>query len=66
MLADENPEWGNLAPPTLGGTTVRLHLYVDDVDAVFARALAAGAKEIFPVPTTAPVGSKTPSGTSGS
>jgi PhnB protein len=49
MLADENPEWGNLAPPSLGGTTVRLHLYVDDVDAVFARALEAGAKEIFPV-----------------
>lgn len=49
MLADENPEWGNLAPPSLGGTTVRLHLYVDDVDAVFKRALEAGAKEVFPV-----------------
>ncbi|HYO46171.1 MAG TPA: VOC family protein [Gemmatimonadota bacterium] len=49
MLADENPEWGNFAPPSLGGTTVRLHLYVDAVDAVFARAIAAGAKEVIPV-----------------
>ena len=40
---------GNFAPPTLGGTTVRLHLYVDDVDAVFARAIALGAKERIPV-----------------
>ena len=49
MFAEENPEWGNHAPPSLGGTTVRLHLYVDDVDAVFARALALGAKERIPV-----------------
>lgn len=48
-LADENPDWGNAALPMLGGTTVRLHLYVDDVDTVFACALEAGAKERFPV-----------------
>lgn len=45
ILADESPDWGNHAPPTLGGTPVRLYLYVEDVDAVFARALEAGATE---------------------
>jgi len=49
MLADENPEWGAQAPPTVGGTPVTLHTYVEDVDAVFAAALAAGAKELRPV-----------------
>ena len=49
MLAEENPEWGNLSPSTLGGTTVRLHLYVDDVDTVFARAVELGANERFPL-----------------
>jgi PhnB protein len=49
MLAEENPDWGNVSPTSLGGTTVRLHLYVDDVDAVFARALALGAVERIPV-----------------
>ncbi len=46
MLADEYPELvdiiGTLAPATLGGTTVTLHLTVDDVDAAFDRAVAAG------------------------
>jgi PhnB protein len=49
MLAEENLEWGNVSPTTLGGTTVRLHLYVNDVDAVFARALGLGAVERIPV-----------------
>jgi PhnB protein len=49
MLAEENPDWGNVSPTSLGGTTVRLHLYVDNVDAVFARALALGAVERIPV-----------------
>lgn len=48
MLAEENPEWGNHAPPSLGGTAVRLHLYVEDVDAVFRRAVDAGAKALVP------------------
>ena len=43
MLADENPEMGALAPLTVGGTPVGLHLYVPDVDAVAAKAVAAGA-----------------------
>jgi PhnB protein len=48
MLADEFPEAGNQSPKTLGGTAVTLSLYVGDVDAVHARALAAGAIELRP------------------
>jgi len=43
MLADEQPENGYVGPQTLGGTGVSLMLYVPDVDATFARAVAAGA-----------------------
>jgi PhnB protein len=49
MLADEFPEFGNVSPATLNGTTVRLHLEVDDVDAVCERAVAAGAVVLIPV-----------------
>jgi PhnB protein len=44
MLAEENPQWGNVSPLTLGGSPVSLSLYVDDVDTVFAKALKEGAK----------------------
>jgi PhnB protein len=44
LLAEENEQWGNISPQTLGGSTVYLSLYVEDVDAVFAKALKAGAK----------------------
>jgi PhnB protein len=44
MLAEENIQWGNSSPQTLGGSPVTLCLYVEDVDAVFARALREGAK----------------------
>jgi PhnB protein len=43
MLADEFPGMGFLSPKSIGGTPVTVHVYVEDVDAVFARALAAGA-----------------------
>ena len=43
MLSDEHPELGILSPQTLGGTPVTLYLHVEDVDAVYARAIAAGA-----------------------
>ncbi len=43
MLSDEFPEMGMRGPRTLGGTPVTLSVYVEDVDAVFAAALAAGA-----------------------
>ena len=43
MIADENIEWGNKSPQTLGGTPVSICLYVKDVDTVFNNALHAGA-----------------------
>lgn len=48
-LADEFPEMGVLAPPAIGGTPVVLGLEVDDAEAVFARAVAAGAQVRQPV-----------------
>ena len=48
MLADECPEHGMLGPKALGGTTVTIHLIVEDVDASIARAEKAGAKIIMP------------------
>ena len=49
MLVDEMPEWGSLGPKVLKGSPVVIHLYVDDVDAFTARAVAAGAKVTMPV-----------------
>jgi PhnB protein len=49
MLVDEMPEWGSLGPKALKGSPVVIHLYVDDVDAFTARAVAAGAKVTMPV-----------------
>lgn len=49
MLSDEHPEIDVLGPESRGGTTVGLHISVDDADRVFADALAAGAKSIRPV-----------------
>lgn len=46
MLADEFPEMGRLSPPPGGDHSVGMHLYVEDVDAVFKKALAAGAKKL--------------------
>ena len=49
MLADERPEIGFPSPQKLGGSPVIIHLYVEDVDAVFSQATAAGAKVLRPV-----------------
>lgn len=49
MLADEFPEMGYRSPRTLGGSPVCLLLYVEDVDAVFAAAIAAGGTETMAV-----------------
>jgi len=43
MLAEENEQWGNLSPQSIGGSPVSLCLYVEDVDAVFDKALKSGA-----------------------
>lgn len=49
MLADESPDMGYRGPQSLGGTTVSIVLYVEAVDAWFARAIAAGGTELRPV-----------------
>jgi PhnB protein len=49
FVVDENPEAFNLSPTSLDGTTVRINLVVDDPDATAAKAVGAGASEIFPV-----------------
>lgn len=49
MLADEHPEIDARGPESYGGTPVSLMVYVQDVDSVFKKALAAGAKELRPV-----------------
>ena len=48
FLADEFPEMGARSPKALGGSPVTIHLYVADVDAVFNRAIQAGATAQMP------------------
>src|SRR5215468_9663961 len=48
-IGDEFPEMGVVSPLTLGGTYGALHLAVADADAVWQRALAAGATEFEPL-----------------
>jgi PhnB protein len=49
MLADEFPEMNFRSPRSVGGTPVNIHLYVQDVDKVAKKAVAAGAKLLRPV-----------------
>jgi PhnB protein len=50
MMTDETPEFPDwLSPLSRGGSAVHIYLYVEDVDAVFNQAIAAGAKELVPV-----------------
>ena len=49
MLVDEMKECDAMGPKSLNGSPVTIHLYVDDVDAVVTRAVAAGAKVTMPV-----------------
>ncbi len=49
MLADEFPDWGSVGPETLKGTPVVIHLYVEDADSVFDRAVKAGAAITMPL-----------------
>jgi PhnB protein len=48
-VADESQEHQNFSPESLGGTTVRMLLTVDDPDAAVERAVAAGATVVMPV-----------------
>jgi uncharacterized glyoxalase superfamily protein PhnB len=49
MLSDEFPDHGVRGPRSLGGTTVVLHLHVDDVDRAFEQAVGAGASVVRPL-----------------
>ena len=48
FLADEFPDMGTVSPQSLGGTSVRMMIYVEDVDAFAKRAANAGAKILQP------------------
>ena len=49
MLTDENPKMGATGPQTLGGTSISIHAYFENVDEVAQKAVEAGAKLIRPV-----------------
>jgi PhnB protein len=49
VLTDEFPEYGNLSPESIGGSAVRIALYVEDVDTLADRAVGAGAEVLIPV-----------------
>jgi len=49
MLADEMPHFGALSPESVGGSSSGLHIYVNNVDEAFARAVKAGAQTEMPV-----------------
>lgn len=48
-IGDEEPEYNNLSPATIGGSPVRMVLTTPDPDTIFAKALRAGATQICPV-----------------
>jgi len=48
-VADESPAHFNFSPESLGGATARMVMVVEDPDTVFERAVAAGAKVVWPV-----------------
>jgi PhnB protein len=48
-VTDESPENGNFSPESLGGGSVRMVMTVENPDATFVRAIAAGAREVWPV-----------------
>jgi uncharacterized glyoxalase superfamily protein PhnB len=49
MLNDEFPEWGLLSPLSTGGAGVTIHVYLENVDAAFARVVSAGAEVKMPL-----------------
>jgi len=49
MLADEFPEFGSLSPQSIGGSGTGLHIYIENVDSAFDRAVKAGATVEMPV-----------------
>ena len=51
MIADEFPDFGFLAPPSIGGTPVTIHVYLEDVDSFAKHAIAEGLKELRGIET---------------
>ena len=49
MMSDEFPEFGSLSPQSIGGSPMGLHIYIENVDAAFDRAVKAGAQVEMPV-----------------
>jgi len=49
MLTDENPQWEMKSPATVGGSPASLHVYVDDADKAFNRAVEAGCTVAAPI-----------------
>ena len=49
MLNEEMPEYGGLSPLSLNGTGVTIHIYTDNVDEAFNRAVSAGAQVKMPL-----------------
>jgi uncharacterized glyoxalase superfamily protein PhnB len=49
MLVDEFPDWGSFGPKSLKGSSVTIHLQVEDADAVVKQAVTAGAKITLPL-----------------
>ncbi len=49
MMSDEFPEFGSVSPQSIGGSAMGLHIYLDNVDAAFDRAVKAGAQVEMPV-----------------
>ncbi|CAN7217144.1 VOC family protein [Pseudoduganella sp. LjRoot289] len=48
MLVDDFPEWGSIGPKALKGSPVVIHMYVEDVDAVYKQAVDAGGTPKMP------------------
>jgi PhnB protein len=48
-LGDENPDMGAKSPQALGGSPVSLNIYTEDCDAMFKKAIAAGATVKMPL-----------------
>jgi uncharacterized glyoxalase superfamily protein PhnB len=48
MLVDDFPDWGSVGPKALKGSPVTIHLYVEDTDALYNQAIAAGATAKMP------------------
>ncbi len=49
MLNDEFPDWGAIGPKKIGNTAVTIHLYVEDAQAAWDRAIAAGFEASMPI-----------------